>query len=134
MRLMAERLSNTATKGKMIAGRFQTESRETMMTVAELIAALRGADPASRVLFLGEYADCDEGDEIREVVIPQDAWTYDSGRYAGREYAVRYPGPPAQREDTGYTDVTQVPERVVVLSTGPTNLRFDPNMAGQLSD
>lgn len=61
------------------------------------------------------YADSDEADEIREVVIPRDAWTYDSGPYAGREYLVRYPGLPAQR-DTGYGDVTQVSERVVVLS------------------
>lgn len=117
----------------MLAERFQTKSWETMMTVAELFDALRGADPASRVLFLGEYADCDEADEICEVVIPQDAWTYDSGRYAGRKYSVRYPGPAVER-DTGYSDVTQLSERVVVLSTGPTNLRFDPHMSGQLSD
>jgi hypothetical protein len=64
-----------------------------MTTVAELIDALRGADPASRALFLGEYADSDEADEIRDVVIPRDAWTCDSGRYDGQKYSVRYPGP-----------------------------------------
>lgn len=46
---------------------------------------------------------------------------------------MRYPGPPAQRE-TGYSDVTQVSERVVVLSSGPTNLRFDRNMSSERPD
>ncbi|SPB17795.1 hypothetical protein NOV72_04998 [Caballeronia novacaledonica] len=103
------------------------------MTVAELIDALRGADPTSRVLFLGEYADTDEADEVCEVAIPRDAWTCDSGRYAGREYSVRYPGPPAQR-DNAYSEVKQVSERVVVLSSGPTNLRFDPYMSSERPD
>jgi hypothetical protein len=37
------------------------------MTVGELIKLLRTADASSRVLFLGEYADSDEADEVCEV-------------------------------------------------------------------
>jgi hypothetical protein len=95
------------------------------MTVRELIDMLRQADPSSLVLFLGEYADCDEADEIKEVVIPRQPWTHERGKYAGERYDVRYPGPFGQRE-AGYVDVTHEVESVVVLSTGPTNLRFNP--------
>ena len=93
------------------------------MTVAELINLLQQADPSSKVLFLGEYADADEADEIQEVVIPTSEWTHEEGCYEGRQYEVRYPGPAAQRE-VGYTDVKHETERVVLVSTGPTNLRY----------
>jgi hypothetical protein len=92
------------------------------MTVGELIELLRTADASSRVLFLGEYAGSDEADEVCEVVIPRDAWTFERGRFEDGEFSACYPGPAPERED-GYTDVTHVSERVVVLSSGPTNLR-----------
>jgi hypothetical protein len=95
------------------------------MTVAELIEMLRRTDPQAKVLYLGEYADVDESDEIREVVISQSEWTHERGRYEGREYAVRYPGRYCERE-AGYTDVTHEREKVVVLSTGQTNLHYHP--------
>jgi hypothetical protein len=92
------------------------------MTVGELIDQLLQADRGSRVLFLSEYADSDEAVEILEVVIPAFAWTHEQGSYAGRRYDVRYPGPAAQREP-GYKQEFHS-GRVVILSTGPTNLRF----------
>jgi hypothetical protein len=102
------------------------------MTVSELIELLRTADASSRVLFLGEYADSDEADEVCEVVIPRDAWTFERGRFEDREFSACYPGPAAERD--GYTDVTHVSERVVVLSSGPTNLRYDPRVQFQRLD
>lgn len=102
------------------------------MTVAELIDVLRDADPSSRVLFLGEYADSNEGDEVCEVVIPRDPWTFERGRYRTEDFSAYYPGPAAAREE-GYSDVTHASTRVVVLSTGPTNLRFDPYVSSQES-
>jgi hypothetical protein len=104
------------------------------MTVGELIELLRTADASSRVLFLGEYADSDEADEVSEVVIPRDAWTFERGRFEDREFSACYPGPAAEREDGYYTDVTHVSERVVVLSSGPTNLRYDPRVQFQRLD
>ena len=95
------------------------------MRVRELVAMLRDADPDSIVLFIDRYADSNASDEVREVYIPTSAWTYERGCYAGRAYEVRYPDEPELREE-GYANVVHVSERVVVLSAGPTNLRFTP--------
>ena len=95
------------------------------MTAGELLAVLRNVDPERVVLFIDQYADSDESDEVREVYIPTSAWTHEQGRYGGSEYDVRYPGSPQPREG-GYTDVVHKRESVIVLSAGPTNLRFEP--------
>jgi hypothetical protein len=94
------------------------------MRVRELLAMLRDADPDSVVLFIDRYADSDESDEVREVYIPASAWTHEHGFYANSEYEVLYPGMPEVR-DEGYRDVVYKSERVIVLSAGPTNLRFE---------
>lgn len=93
------------------------------MNVRELISALSNADPESVVVFLDEYADRDESYEICEVVIPTTAWTHERGVCLAEKYEVRYPGGPRE-PDEHQTDLVRVRERVVVLSTGPTNLRF----------
>lgn len=92
------------------------------MTVRELLALLRDADPENIVLFLDDYADLDDSDEVRDVIAPADAWTYESGRCGGREYSVRYPGPFEQRDES-YTNVTHTAQRVILLVNGPTNHR-----------
>ncbi|MFL9955482.1 hypothetical protein PQR65_19045 [Paraburkholderia nemoris] len=94
------------------------------MRVCELIAVLADADPDSVVVFLNSYADSDESDEIREVLVPSKPWTHKKGYDLGIKYEVRYPGQP-RVDDDGFHDVTQTQERVVVLSNGPTNLKYD---------
>lgn len=96
------------------------------MKVRELLALLRQAPPEACVLFLDAYAGRDEADEVREVFVPETAWTHERGRFGADEYAVRYPHAPEPR-GAGYRDVTYVAERVVVLSTGTTNLRSVTN-------
>jgi hypothetical protein len=56
------------------------------MNVCELLVRLRDADPESVVLFLGEYADSDESDEVREVEVSKASWTHETGRCDGVEY------------------------------------------------
>lgn len=41
-----------------------------MMTVSELIALLERADPDSAGLFLDDYADLSESDEVVDVIAP----------------------------------------------------------------
>lgn len=95
------------------------------MKVRELLAGLQQVDPEAVVLFLDVYADPSESDEVCEVFAPTNKWTHERGRFGTEEYDVRYPDAPEPRPD-GYCDVTFVEERVVVLSAGPTNLRFWP--------
>lgn len=94
------------------------------MKVRELLELLKGAPQDSVVLFMDEYADVDETDEIRQVDIQPTPWTHETGRYNGEAFEVRYPGPPDSRAETGYGDIVHVAESVVILSSGPTNLRF----------
>ncbi len=94
------------------------------MRVRELIAVLADADPDSVVVFLDSYADSDESDEIREVFIDSELWTYEKGYCLGARYEVRYPGHPRRADDDCH-DVTQTREHVVVMSNGPTNLKYD---------
>jgi hypothetical protein len=94
------------------------------MKVRDLLEILNQADPESIVLYMTQYADTDESDEVREVDIPTELWTYERGRYGGSEYEAHYPGTPEPRADR-YSDVVCESERVVVLSDGPTNLRFE---------
>ncbi|WP_116123370.1 hypothetical protein [Paraburkholderia sp. BL6669N2] len=93
------------------------------MKVKELLHALHNVDEDSTVLFLAEHADADDADEICEIHIPSNPWTHEVGRCDGSEYRSRYPYP-AEKRDEGYTSVSYAREKVVVLSTGPTNLRF----------
>lgn len=93
------------------------------MRVRELIAVLSDADPDSVVVYLDSYADSDESDEICEVFIPSELWTHERGYSLGSKYEVRYPGPP--RADDDCHDVTHTREHVVVMSNGPTNLKYD---------
>jgi hypothetical protein len=95
------------------------------MRVRELIAALADADPDSVVVFLDSYADSDESDEIREVLVPSKPLTHEKGYDRGIQYEVRYPGQPRADDDGFHMDVIQTQERVVVLSNGPTNLKYD---------
>lgn len=94
------------------------------MKVREILNALRDVDPDSIVVFMAQYADSNESDEVREVHVPTEAWTHERGSYGSSEYEVRYPGAPEPRADDAYKDVVYETERVVVLSDGPTNLRF----------
>ncbi len=93
------------------------------MRVRELIAVLADADPDSVAVFLDSYADGDESDEIQEVFILSELWTHEKGYCLGVRYEVRYPGHP--RADDDCHDVTQKREHVVVMSNGPTNLKYD---------
>lgn len=93
------------------------------MKVRELLKSLREVDADSTVLFLAEHADADDADEVCEICLAPRLWTHEVGMYGGREYQSWYPYPPESR-DSAYTSVRYEPRRVVVLSTGPTNLRF----------
>ena len=93
------------------------------MNVDELIALLRNVDPGSRVLFLDDYADLEETDEVREVIAPAAAWTHERGQCNGEEYSVRYPYPFEPRDDSCYHSVVHYTERVVLIANGPTNFR-----------
>jgi hypothetical protein len=93
-----------------------------MMTVRELIARLQQADPESVVLFLDDYADLSESDEVFDVIIPAEAWTHERGCQGGGAYSVRYPETFEPR-DSSYTDITHNVQRVVLLTNGPTNYR-----------
>jgi hypothetical protein len=64
------------------------------MKVRDLLEILNQADPESIVLYMTQYADTDESDEVREVDIPTELWTYERGRYGGSEYEAHYPGTP----------------------------------------
>lgn len=94
------------------------------MTVAELVARLVDVEPESVVVFLESYADADESDEIHEVIVPSDPWTFEVEQCVGSGYEIRYPGPPRSYDDNYHQDLIQKRERVVVLSNGPTNLKF----------
>ncbi|MEM5299088.1 hypothetical protein VSR82_32800 [Burkholderia sp. JPY481] len=93
------------------------------MIVKELLARLAHVDPEAEVLFLGSYADVSEADEVQHVDIRSETWTHEKGMCAGEQYEARYPGNPAERE-SDYTNVVTCRVRVVVLSAGPTNLRY----------
>ncbi|MGF6809521.1 hypothetical protein OKW30_004647 [Paraburkholderia sp. Clong3] len=92
------------------------------MKVRELVTLLADADPESVVLFLDSHADSDGSEEICEVLIPSELWIHEKGYSFGSRYEVRYPGHP--RADVDCCDVTHTSEHVVVLSNGPTNLRY----------
>jgi len=94
------------------------------MKVRELMEHLRNADPEATVLFLDEYADCDQADEVRQVTMPATNWTCERHADGDRAYDIHYPGPPERRDAPRQEEVTHS-ERVVVLSSGPTNLRFE---------
>lgn len=94
------------------------------MKVRELLALLADADPESVVLFLDAYAGSDESDEVREVVVPKELWTRERGYYGGIKYDIRYPGKPRSGDEEDRTDVQRSRERVVVLSTGETDLTY----------
>jgi hypothetical protein len=95
------------------------------MKLRELMSALVGADPESTVIFLENHADSDESDEVCEVIIPLLPWTYEHGQYRGDCYEVWYPGSPRDGfDEAARTDVVYKAQRVIVLSNGPTNLRY----------
>ena len=95
------------------------------MKVRELLTILREVDPNSVVLFMDPYADAVESDEIRHVFAPTFQWILERGHQSGIKYEYHYPGSPAERDDS-YKDVSFANEMVVVLSSGPTNLRYGP--------
>jgi hypothetical protein len=94
------------------------------MKACELIALLQGVDPHSTVLFLDDYSDLSETEEILDVIVPDHAWTYETGRCGREQYSVRYPERFQQRSEAdGYRDVANTTERVVLLVNGVTNYR-----------
>ncbi|CAG9250988.1 conserved hypothetical protein [Paraburkholderia caribensis] len=95
------------------------------MKVSELIAKLQAAPPSARVLFLAEYADVSESDEIWTIEIPLEPWTFERGVAYGGAYELCYPGLAAER-GAEYSKVVVSAERVVVLSSGPTNFKYWP--------
>jgi hypothetical protein len=94
------------------------------MTVRELIEILKGADVESVVLFLDSYADVGESDEISHVIIPEESWLHETGCNSRERYEIRVPIAERGDVEPERTDVAQRFERVVVLSNGPTNLRY----------
>ncbi|MGF6976580.1 hypothetical protein QFZ94_005030 [Paraburkholderia sp. JPY465] len=94
------------------------------MKVSELIEQLVKADPDGVVIYLDSYADVDESDEIREVFVDSDLWTHETGLRHGERYEVRYPSDPESAESETHKITSQLLEHVVVLSDGPTNLRY----------
>jgi hypothetical protein len=94
------------------------------MNVSELMSKLQDADPEATVIFLSEHADSDEGEEVREVLTPETNWTHEHGVVGNSAYAVHYPGE-AELRGPDCRAVVVSSERVVVLSSGPTNLRYE---------
>lgn len=94
------------------------------MRVRELIRQLFNAEPDSVVLFLESHAWVDESDEILEIFVDSNVWTYETGARFGEPYEVRYPGIPRAPDEENHVVTTQSVEHVVVLSNGPTNLRY----------
>jgi hypothetical protein len=94
------------------------------MHVRELIERLRAADPDATVLLLDEYGDNDDADEVHEVDVQRSPWTHETGLCANSRYEVYYPGP-AETREAAYHEVVARPIHVVVLSSGPTNLRYE---------
>lgn len=117
---LSQRWESECTMAPVVAG---LAALPSALTASKLLQILADADPESRVLFMTHYADADESDEVREVFAPETSWTHEHGWYMGGQYSVWYPGSPESRE-VGYRDVTYETVRVVVLSDGPTNLRF----------
>lgn len=105
------------------------------MRVNELVEQLMNAAPDSVVLYLDSYADVEESDEIREVFVDSIAWTYEKGVNLGERYEKRYPYGPRISDGQSHEVLSQSLEGVVVLSNGPTNLRyvtpFQPNKRQQ---
>ncbi|PZR48472.1 hypothetical protein [Paraburkholderia fungorum] len=94
------------------------------MRVREVVEQLVNADPDSVVLYLDPYADVDESDEICEVLADSNMWTHEKGVCHGFSYEVWYPWCPRAPDGEGHDVLTQSLGRVVVLSPGPTNLRY----------
>jgi hypothetical protein len=85
---------------------------------------VRAVDPDATVLFLDEYGDSDDADEVHEVDLQRAPWTHETGLCANVPYEVYYPGP-AETREAAYHDVVVHLIHVVVLSSGPTNLRYE---------
>jgi hypothetical protein len=94
------------------------------MTVGELISRLSIADPNAVVLHMDEHADASDAAEIREIFVPDDSWTCE--RHATAIGNVEIYHPTDHGLSVGWDEVTsrRWEREVVVLSTGPTNLRF----------
>lgn len=95
------------------------------MRVHELLTRLSLSDPEAVVLYLDEYADACDAAEIKEIVIPDERWTCERHESTdGRFEEVHHPtGHGLSVGWNGATD-TRRQESVVVISTGPTNLRY----------
>ncbi|ALL68557.1 hypothetical protein K788_00002100 [Paraburkholderia caribensis MBA4] len=93
-----------------------------IVNVRKLIAMLERAAPGSTVLFLDDYADLSESDEVFDVIIPVEPWTYECGKCDGVAYNVRYPETFARRDES-YKEVTHEVQRVVLITNGPSNYR-----------
>lgn len=91
------------------------------MKVRELVEQLRGADSDATVLWLDEYGDLDEADEVRQVDVRVESWAHEVGFRGDERYEVLCPGP-ANEPKPGCRDVVLRELRVVVLSSGPSNL------------
>ncbi|MGF6634156.1 hypothetical protein OKW38_002840 [Paraburkholderia sp. MM5496-R1] len=94
------------------------------MKVRELIEQLVTADPDAVVVYLDSYADVYESDEIHEAFVDSYLWTHETGLRYGEWYDIRYPSGPEPVEGERHVIAAQKPEHVVVLSDGPTNLRY----------
>jgi hypothetical protein len=94
------------------------------LRVDELIMRLLNAKPDSVVLYLDSYACVDESDEVVEIFVDSNVWAYETGARYGENYEVRYPGSPRPSDEEKHVVTAQSVERVVVLSNGPTNLRY----------
>jgi hypothetical protein len=94
------------------------------MRVRELIEILNGADAESVVLYLESYADVGESDEVSDVHIPEKPWLHETGSTFGERYEFRLPIAERGDVEPERTNVLQRLEKVVVLSNGPTNLRY----------
>lgn len=106
------------------------------MRVDDLVEQLLNANPSSVVLYLDSYADVEESDEISEVFVDSNVWTHEKGVRHGESYEKRYPHGPRPSDGEGHEVISQTVEGVVVLSNGPTNLRyltrFQPNEREQM--
>jgi len=94
------------------------------MRVNELVEQLANADPDAVVIYLDSYADVYESDEVREALVESNLWTHETGLRHGEWYEIRYPFGPKPVDSERHVIAAPNLEHVVVLSDGPTNLRY----------
>jgi hypothetical protein len=88
---------------------------EDVMRVHELVASLIDADPEALVPVFPQHADFSDGAVLRDVIVPRDLWTRETGMWSGVPYETFYPE--EQNSEIQQSPAAAV-ERVAVVLMG----------------